>query len=72
MVNDSENSEVEKNAEIEKIIDGHIARLMEHFDTVQIMVTIYKNGDTISLERGSGNFFTRLGQAGSWVSRNDN
>lgn len=60
-------------AEIDKIrslVDDACIRLIEHVDSVQIMVTFHaENGETTSsYEKGMGNFFARLGQVSEWLA----
>lgn len=47
--------------------------LLEHFDSVQIMVTRQNGGErkTGSYECGGGNFYARLGQIQEWISIQD-
>ncbi len=56
----------------EDILDGHVAQLMEHFDTVEIFVTSYQPNQTTNYTaRGSGNWFARKGQIQEWIMRSD-
>jgi hypothetical protein len=47
--------------------------LAEHFDSVQVFVTVHNGGKeaTRALESGSGNFYARLGQVREWVAIQD-
>lgn len=60
-------------AEINKLVKDSAAKLIEHFDTVQIFVTRHR-GDletTQSFEYGEGNFYARLGHITEWISMQD-
>ena len=63
-------TEAEKTQTVE-LIDNECQRLLEHFDSVQIFVSMReKEGDrSWSLSRGAGNWFTRYGQIQLWVER---
>lgn len=63
MIDDKFNSELLKNA---------AARLMEHFDTVQIFATIHESSDTSQYIEGQGNYFARKGQIQYWLEREVN
>lgn len=55
-------------------VQAAIDLLSEHFDTVQIFVTVYKGDDdstTHTIARGNGNWYARYGQVASWVVRQD-
>lgn len=63
-----------ENAEKEKIVTQAIDLLREHFDCVQIFVSLYSpdsNGDTVSYSQGSGHFGARAYQVRAWVLRQD-
>lgn len=50
------------------IVDGAVAALMEHFDTVQVFVTRYTGVEgTVNINTGSGNWFARRGQVEAWL-----
>lgn len=56
------------------LVDERIQALFERFDTVQVMVTRYDQDggtDMLSLCRGKGNFYARLGQVTSWLTKVD-
>lgn len=56
------------------IVQEHVDKLGEHFDTVQIYVTRYeshKEGGTVNINLGTGNWFTRFGQVKEWAVRVD-
>lgn len=51
-----------------KIIKAKTAQLTEHFETVQVFVTIHESdGNTKSTRWGSGNYFARVGQVQMWL-----
>ena len=50
--------------------------LMEHFDTVQLLVTKHVPEDkdldgTVSLHIGRGNYYARFGQVIDWLTKQD-
>ena len=51
-----------------KIVKDACARLMEHFDSVQILTTRddHKIG-TVNVSFGSGNYFSRIGLVRNWL-----
>ena len=52
-----------------KRLDKVLAVLGEHYDSVHIFVTRHETseGGTVNVNRGSGNWFARLGQIQTWV-----
>ncbi len=67
----SEHNDETKDREI-ALIDSHVAQLMEHFDSVQILATRTKSdGTTIGVTRGRGNWYSRVGYAREWLLRDD-
>jgi hypothetical protein len=58
---------------IKQMVDESAAKLAEHFDSVQVFVTIHDGGKerTHSYETGRGNFYSRYGQVSEWVSMQD-
>lgn len=67
----------QKDADL-KLLDEHVDKLMEHFDSVQIFATRQHSavtGDsdknTMSCESGGGNFYARMGQVREWLIRQD-
>lgn len=48
-----------------------VARLMEHFDTVQIFVTRHTANGTVNAHWGEGNWFARRGHVGDWITKCD-
>lgn len=48
--------------------------LAEHFDSVHIFATRHESGElggTVNVQYGEGNWFARLGQVQSWLTRQD-
>lgn len=55
------------------LIKNHVARLREHFDTVQIFVTKHAGQTgTINAQWGEGNWFARFGQVKDWMITQEN
>lgn len=55
--------------EVNALFDEIIARLGEHFDAVQIMVSWNEESTTQSISRGSGNWYARQGMAHEFVNK---
>ena len=54
------------------ILQSHVNRLMEHFDSVQILVTRLKHdGSTMSGACGAGDVYARIGKTRDWLVRED-
>lgn len=49
------------------------AKLLEHFDSVLILVTRHDGGEqvTASFESGGGNFYAQMGHVREWLSIQD-
>lgn len=60
-------SEDEIIAQREKVVNSHLAQLMEHFDTVHIFVSKFENGETWDGCSGDGNVLARQAQCRQWV-----
>lgn len=56
------------NREIEKLLEDTAAKLGEHFDGVQILVSWNELGLTKNCFKGSGNWFTRQGMAHQFIT----
>lgn len=56
--------------EAEKLLEGFVAKLSEHFDAVQILASFPKNGGTAFTKRGAGNWFARQGMAHEFIQEN--
>lgn len=56
-----------------KRVEGVAKALMEHYDSVQIFVTRQDGYEqtTMELKAGYGNFYARLGQIQTWLTRQD-
>ena len=54
-----------------KMLRDEVAKLAEHFDTVQVFVSKYESGFTHSFSVGEGNFNARQGQVKNWVIRQE-
>jgi hypothetical protein len=66
-------TEDERRVDTEKRVDQAIDRLIEHFDTVQIIVTGVDatDGATMYCSRGKGNWYARIGAARRFVRLDD-
>lgn len=55
------------------IVEKHVVQLIEHFDSVQIVVTRYdpQTKTTNSFGRGGGNFHARWGSMKEWLDQVD-
>ena len=53
-----------------ELLEGLKAKLLEHFDTVQIFVTKHdgQKDDTEAIRVGGGNFYARCGQVRQWLA----
>lgn len=51
------------------MVDSAIAKLAEHFDHVQLLISYNEQDNTRSLFRGSGNWFARQGMAHNFIQR---
>lgn len=59
-----------KPEEAQKMLDGVLAQLSEHFDAVQILATWpAPNGATAGLSRGVGNWYARQGIARQFIEQ---
>lgn len=54
-----------------KMIEGHVGRLSEHFDSVRILCTKHENGQTKNYTIGAGNWYAQIGQVREWVTIDD-
>lgn len=55
----------------QSVLRDAIATLMEHFDTVQVVVTRRANDGTIIAAEDSGNFYARVGSVHRWLTMED-
>lgn len=53
--------------EAEKFVDLHVAQLGEHFEAVQIFVSVQTPNGTMCLKRGGGNWYARQGMAHEFI-----
>lgn len=63
----------DKENDLERV-DAAINLLSEHFDAVQIFASRHEpetEDGTVSVEKGSGNWFTRYGQVSDWMIKVD-
>jgi len=49
----------------------HVAQLAEHFDSVEVFCTRSAGEETMSVNLGAGNWFTRYGQVVEWILKAD-
>lgn len=56
-----------------EIIRSHVARLLEHFDSVEIFVTRQdeESEATDAFNLGGGNLYARIGQIRQWLMMED-
>lgn len=54
--------------EVNEMLDEIAAKLGEHFDAVQLMVTWNEEGITYAAKRGSGNWYARQGLAHEFIN----
>ena len=69
-----ENTDAQDNSDANntmKVLDKHCNSLMEHFDTVQIVVTRHLKDGTRMANYGAGNLYARLASAREWLNRMD-
>ena len=56
----------------EQMVDDLVAKLGEHFDSVQVFCTRYDSsggGRTVTVNAGTGNWYARFGQVSEWVTK---
>lgn len=55
--------------QLQKVLDSKTAELMEHFDTVQIVVTRHNKSDdtTDMMSKGRGNLYARFSSVDAWI-----
>jgi len=55
--------------QLRKVLEAKTAELMEHFDTVQIVVTRHNRQDetTDMMSRGRGNLYARYSSVEAWL-----
>lgn len=59
--------------ELQKIVDDHVSRLLENFDSVTILVTHHsgEHSETFGYDGGGGNLYARIGKAQEWLTIQD-
>lgn len=57
-----------KDKQVIELLDSMTARLGEHFEAVQIMVSWTDNGGTSMVTRGLGNHYARQGMARDFLT----
>lgn len=50
-----------------RIANQHVTRLMEHFDSVQLVCTKDGHDCTLKVAQGGGNVFARMGSVQAWL-----
>ena len=53
----------------EAVVQQHITALMEHFEAVQILVSVTDPGGTASVFLGAGNWYARQGMARDFMQQ---
>ncbi len=49
------------------LLDKHAAQLAEHFDSVQILVTVVEDGGTDYFAKGKGDWYARRGMCHQFI-----
>lgn len=55
--------------DMQGVVQGHVTRLMEHFDSVQVLVSVCTDRGTESVFLGGGNWFARQGMAHDFITK---
>lgn len=55
--------------EARKMVEDLAAKLGEHFDSVQVLVSSVEEGGTRCIRSGVGNFYARLGMAQEFIDQ---
>jgi len=58
----------EKDQELREL-ERHVSQLGEHFDTVRIIATTHKDGQTVNHSFGAGNYYAQYGAVLEWIER---
>lgn len=56
---------------VQKMAVEFLQSVIEHADSVQVLITFSENGVTRSYENGRGNWFARYGQMRQWVIKEE-
>lgn len=69
MSNQSDKEWEQEKLRIKTIVDECVSKISEHVDAVQVIVSHYNldANNTMSYEKGAGNFHTRLGSVHEWI-----
>ena len=53
-----------------EVLQKHVAQIMEHASSVQIICTLHDpaGGSTASVKAGAGDMYARIGAVGEWLS----
>lgn len=57
----------EKNLVVETV-NRAVNQIIEHVDSVQIIVTFHDGENTSSYDKGAGNFYARQGSVEEWIT----
>jgi hypothetical protein len=49
-------------------LDRCLAQLSDHYDSIEIITTRHNGEATISVHRGTGNWFSRYGAITEWIT----
>lgn len=55
-----------------KIVESHVARLSEHFESAVVIVTKRSHGSTIRMTRHGGNYYAAIGSVREWLDCESN
>lgn len=58
-----------RDEDLDKLLAEHAARLSEHFDTVLILTSSSREGNTQGFSCGGGDWFAQFGLATDWIDR---
>jgi hypothetical protein len=61
------------NARLLAILEKHAIQIMEHCDSVQIVVTRFDpiTDETFTLRQGKGNFYARVASVADWLKETE-
>ena len=54
---------------MQDVVRNHVLALMEHFDSVQILVSVSSSIGTQNVYMGAGNWFARQGMAHDFIAQ---
>lgn len=60
----------DKDTELREL-ERHASQLGENFDTVRIITTTHRDGQTVMHSFGAGNFYAQFGSVKEWVQRQE-